>query len=627
MGPSLDLKIAQMDANTADNASSIDDTNIGSNNILQNILSNQQYTQAMVEQNTADYVSNASTYLAMPTYDGSGQATHPKVLYFKNGWNGYRFWMSYTPYPFENSSYENPCLAVSNDGVTWITPPGVTNPIEPKPIATNDYNSDSHIVMVGSNMELWWRAIIGVTAVIKRKISSDGINWSPTETMFTLGVGDILSPALIYENGIYKIWYVNSNNSVYTIIYQESIDGKVWTNTKTLNILFTGGNHAWHLDCIKTNGKIELLIFVEPINALYYCSSYDNINFTIPIEIMVGRYSTTYFDNGSLYRSSLVVVDGQYYCYYCGITKTTMANWLALTIGDSPLTLGIVSNNSVPAKIYRQTANNIFNITDTIDKFPKHAITKTNITTTFASPNGFPESVGGQLTTDNTYPEWGRQRQTYELYNNTKVYMRMTSIVDGSWTPFVLLPTNISYTINTVLLADDITTYPKDAVSYNTITTVYASANGFPEAQGGTLKTTNIKTSEKGWQEQTYTTYVSKNKYIRYVNSDGSWTTFKMIFFPLHGITSARPINGRFTGMEYFDDTLQKPIWFNGVIWVDKDGFVPKIKRGNTTTRQAIVTTDLTIGEDYFDTTLFKPLWVKSISPTVWVDAMGTVTA
>ena len=33
----------------------------------------------------------------------------------------------------------------------------------------------------------------------------------------------------------------------------------------------------------------------------------------------------------------------------------------------------------------------------------------------------------------------------------------------------------------------------------------------------------------------------------------------------------------------------------------------------------------LYIGQSYFDTTLNKPIWVKSLNPTVWVDATGGV--
>jgi len=34
-------------------------------------------------------------------------------------------------------------------------------------------------------------------------------------------------------------------------------------------------------------------------------------------------------------------------------------------------------------------------------------------------------------------------------------------------------------------------------------------------------------------------------------------------------------------------------------------------------------TDNLWVGRRYFDTTLGKPIWVKSVNPTVWVDATG----
>lgn len=48
-----------------------------------------------------------------------------------------------------------------------------------------------------------------------------------------------------------------------------------------------------------------------------------------------------------------------------------------------------------------------------------------------------------------------------------------------------------------------------------------------------------------------------------------------------------------------------------------------------TAARQSGPTSDrpsetLWIGRQYFDTTLGKPVYVKSVRPTVWVDAAGT---
>ena len=49
--------------------------------------------------------------------------------------------------------------------------------------------------------------------------------------------------------------------------------------------------------------------------------------------------------------------------------------------------------------------------------------------------------------------------------------------------------------------------------------------------------------------------------------SSGSNTTT-----PLSGSTSTRPTNNLENGLQYFDTTLGKPIWWNGTDWVDSTG-------------------------------------------------------
>lgn len=83
--------------------------------------------------------------LKIPTYSYTAQGgqtqkaewdtTHPDVIDFaktsKEGgkWGGYRYWMVLTPNQDGYSQYENPCLAASNDGVNWVVPNGIENPL------------------------------------------------------------------------------------------------------------------------------------------------------------------------------------------------------------------------------------------------------------------------------------------------------------------------------------------------------------------------------------------------------------------------------------------------------------------------------------------------------------------
>jgi len=72
---------------------------------------------------------SVNKWISIPSYEGSGEVTHPKVLYFENGYNGYKYWMVNTPYPKNDAYYENPSIVVSNNGIDWIQPKGIKNPV------------------------------------------------------------------------------------------------------------------------------------------------------------------------------------------------------------------------------------------------------------------------------------------------------------------------------------------------------------------------------------------------------------------------------------------------------------------------------------------------------------------
>ena len=61
---------------------------------------------------------------------GDKEAYHPKVIAFKEKWNGYKYWMSFTPYPKGKSAKENPHIVASNDLINWEVPKGLKNPLD-----------------------------------------------------------------------------------------------------------------------------------------------------------------------------------------------------------------------------------------------------------------------------------------------------------------------------------------------------------------------------------------------------------------------------------------------------------------------------------------------------------------
>ena len=151
---------------------------------------------------------NASKPITLNVEYGFHQGTHPKVLYFKDGFNGYKFYIAYTPYYKAQDETENPTIAVSNDGLIFNEIEGLNNPID-KPDNFKkgvNYNSDTHLVYNSDTKELecYWRYVEGSKIIIYRKVTKDGVHFGDKEIVMEgqLGKNDFLSPAIIYDNGI-----------------------------------------------------------------------------------------------------------------------------------------------------------------------------------------------------------------------------------------------------------------------------------------------------------------------------------------------------------------------------------------------------------------------------------------
>lgn len=278
--------------------------------------------------------SNNSKYrLNILSSYGDTEAYHPKVLSFKNKWNGYKYWMSYTPYPKGTDSKENPHIAVSNDLINWSAPAGKNVPLDTpeETISGKKYNSDSHIVYNDDNstMYCYWRYVddIANKVYIYRKESKDGVNWTPkiiTAMSNDREKKDYISPAIIYEDGIYKMWYVDSGNIVTFAI---SDNGIQWKDKNIIDIRYEKKLMTWHLDVIHTKDEYEMLVvgYDKWANRndmnLYYTSSTDGINWEVAKTIIKPTVTTSNWDNKGIYRSSFIYENGVYYVYYGGTSK------------------------------------------------------------------------------------------------------------------------------------------------------------------------------------------------------------------------------------------------------------------------------------------------------------------
>ena len=404
---------------------------------------------ALAEQNAYNLVPNVPEPLNIPTYEGSGAATHPSVLYFKDGWNGYKFWMAFTPYPNSNNKFENPSIVASNDNITWDVP--ATNPIAPL-LPENTYQSDPCIFMNGDKMEMWYRVSTINPAggyyptEMYRMTTTDGVNWTAREKMFdgsTFG-DEFLSQTIRFKDGKYMMWLVfkdKTTNALPVLMYAESTDGKSWEK-RILNVTLTDNAYTfWHGDVIENpNGGYDFIVMCKSDTkkwATFYTYSHDNINWTTPVMIIKSSYpSNKYWDSKHLYRPALVYVDNQYYVYY-----TTPSN-IGLTKGKTLLTLGTDNNNKmkilpeiVKAEHYIM-ALNALPATATFDKYPKNSITTMPV---WSSTDAGWAELSGTVKTENLLNESNKAIQYfYPTSKSAYYYVRnATSTGWSGWYKYV----------------------------------------------------------------------------------------------------------------------------------------------------------------------------------------------
>jgi len=259
-------------------------------------------------------------FIVVPSYDGSNQNTHPCVIYSEEKLHGYHYWMAYTPWPNNQNKYENPSLAVSNDGINFFVPSEIKNPISGETGDKYSYYSDPYLFYDEDHFELWYRynpyiykGTVGTEAnnLILRKTSLDGINWSTHDVILNKEDNQAyMSISVVHENGKYKIWYVNYNSFMY---YRESKDLKKWS-VPVLVQFEDFDKTIWHAEVKKINDSYELLLFHNSGKGnLYHSYSKDGIHFKNTKEI-----DTSYLPKDGknrIYKSSFVYQNGKVNLY------------------------------------------------------------------------------------------------------------------------------------------------------------------------------------------------------------------------------------------------------------------------------------------------------------------------
>ena len=275
---------------------------------------------------------NAFKHLVTPTYDHSDQTVHPSVIDFKTEygietWGEFRYWMAFTPYPNFNSGFENPSLLVSKDGLNWINPPGIKNPLASKPIGSfsGNYNSDPELVFDPDHniLILYWREYSENVheKIWVKKISSNFKESNKIlcfEKTWDRKTGLVLSPTVWRKSA--NEWYMWTTDGNVTMHLYTSADGLTWSPGQPCSApwnTWNGGYIPWHIVAKPNHNdqNIEFLIAGWPIQGtmeecqLLYATApmSQPTGLSMPLSgALLSPSAGDQWDNDYIYRSSFV---------------------------------------------------------------------------------------------------------------------------------------------------------------------------------------------------------------------------------------------------------------------------------------------------------------------------------
>ena len=304
------------------------------------------------------FIVNDKHELEIETPDGSNQPYHPSVLFFKNGWNDWEYWMAFTPMPLGKKPYtdrwECPCVIVSHDGVNWYYPDKkeFLDDLSKEEIANQDYFSDPHLVYDEKNgcLLLYYR-LSKVTEkwtdiTLYRKVSYDGIHWSDREKLLydeSIVAQRPTSPAIIFDKyeQIYKIWFVTEMmvGEKHNVYYATSSDG-IHIEKSVLVNFADNTIDPWHIDCQYINGMYYMTVF-SLNERLSLFESYNGIDFSFHKTLLLPSKKIGSFYKVGLYRSCLLKDSAGYKAYFSA--KDGRRVCIGLMAGKSIDRLNVIS--------------------------------------------------------------------------------------------------------------------------------------------------------------------------------------------------------------------------------------------------------------------------------------------
>lgn len=358
-------------------------------------------TAALAADSSESALNKAPGYQDFPAYysdsaHADDQVTHPDVVVLEEPWNGYRYWAVYTPNVMRISIYENPSIVASSDGVHWVEPEGLSNPIEPQPPSTRYHNCDADMVYNAEYdaMMAYWNWADdqggGVGAEVRLRISYDGVHWGvpvtydemtrvwskPTsdaerqvadgEDDFITAIAspdryDMLSPTIVYDDfrDVFILWVNNTGDVGYQngqanfVEMRYSDDGITWGEPVRVNGFLgldeNGQQLApWHQDVQYVPDLKEFVCISQCFagrnpdgSVLHLTTSKDGVNWEqVGTKPLLSPGPDGSWDDFQIYRSSFYYEpgssagDGTMRVWYSALQKDTNNKMVADSSGN-----------------------------------------------------------------------------------------------------------------------------------------------------------------------------------------------------------------------------------------------------------------------------------------------------
>lgn len=259
------------------------------------------------------------------SYEGYNQPIHPKVIAFNSTWNGYRYWMATTPYPYALDNTENPHIHASNDLIKWEIPTGTPVPLDDLSDGAVTYWSDTHLVYRPdlNRIECWYRGYRQTTndIIIARKYTTNGSSWSSREVLYTYAGGGFLSHSIIWDSvtSKYQAWVFGTGGGYYEV----SADGLTWVKISNIKYDTIGVTFPiWHADVEKTDLGYEMVTQPTTNNCetIDHYTSTDGITWSNKKSLM-RKNDLGGIDAGGFYRPCMLKLSGIYYVFTSTISK------------------------------------------------------------------------------------------------------------------------------------------------------------------------------------------------------------------------------------------------------------------------------------------------------------------